>query len=217
MGTRTYKAALFDLDGTLIDTYALILGSMRYSTRTYLGVEFSDEELMSLVGTPLEAQMIHFAGGDVERGAELTRVYREHNHRTHDEAIAEFPGVAEMLAALKEKDIPLAIVTSKKHELAARGMRCCGIEGYFDFLIGPDDFPAHKPDPGPVLEGCRRLGIDPAECLYVGDSPYDIQAGNAAGCATVSVTWGVFPVEVLAKDNPTYVIDEPSALVSMLA
>lgn len=216
MGNGTYKAVLFDLDGTLIDTYNLILGSMRHATETYLGVELPEDELMSLVGTPLDDQMVYFAGGDVERGAELARVYREHNERTHDEAIRGFDGVPEMLAALREKGVPMSIVTSKRHALAERGMRCCGIDGFFDFLIGPDDHPDHKPNPGPVLEGCRRLGLDPSECLYVGDSPFDIQAGNGAGCATVAVSWGVFPVETLAKDNPTYTIDNPAELVALL-
>lgn len=216
MGEAAYKAVLFDLDGTLIDTYQLILSSMRHSTRTYLGKDLSDEELMSLVGTPLDDQMIHFADGDVERGLELARVYREHNERVHDEVIREFAGVAEMLGRLKDAGIPLAVVTSKRHVLAMRGIRCCGLEGYLDFVIGPDDFPVHKPDPGPVAEGCCRLGFDPSDCLYVGDSPYDIQAGNAAGCATVVVSWGVFPIDLLKQDNPTFVIDDPAALVGIV-
>lgn len=215
--TKAHKAALFDLDGTLIDTYALILNSMRHATRTYLGQEFSDEELMARVGTPLDDQMIFFAGGDVERGLELARVYREHNERTHDEAIRRFEGVTEMLAALRAKGVPVAVVTSKRHALALRGMRCCGIDGLVDFVIGPDDFPAHKPDPGPVLEGCRRLGLAPESCLYVGDSPYDIQAGNAAGCTTVAVSWGVFPVETLDRTNPSAVIDDPAELLDFFA
>jgi pyrophosphatase PpaX len=215
MDDRGYKAVLFDLDGTLIDTYELILSSMRYSTRTTLGREFSDEELMSLVGTPLDDQMVYFAGGDKRLGVELAAVYREHNERVHDEMIRGFSGVPEMLSALKEKHIRLAVVTSKRHALALRGIRCCGLEEYLDFVIGPDDFPAHKPDPGPVMEGYRRLGLDADACLYVGDSPYDIQAGNAAGCDTVAVSWGVFSREVLKKEHPTYVVDTPSELVAL--
>ena len=212
---RGYGAVLFDLDGTLVDTYRLILGSMRHATRACLGREIPEGELMSLVGTPLDDQMVFFAGGDAELGAELARVYREHNERTHDREIRRFPGVEDMLAQLRRAGLPVAVVTSKKHALAMRGIRRCGLEGLVDFVIGPDDFPAHKPDPGPVLEGCRRAGVEPSACLFVGDSPFDIQAGNAAGCATVAVSWGVFTAERLAEDGPTYTVGSPAEICSI--
>ena len=66
----------------------------------------------------------------------------------------------------------------------------------------------HKPDPAPILLGCERMGAQPEECVYVGDSPFDIAAGNAAGCKTLAVTWGMFPEEKLVVENPTEIIHE---------
>ena len=87
------------------------------------------------------------------------------------------------------------------------------MSSYFDFLIGPDDFPEHKPEPGPVLEGCRRMGFNPANCVYVGDSPFDIHSGNGAGTTTIAVLWGMFTREKLAVENPDIYCETVSDLV----
>ena len=113
-----------------------------------------------------------------------------------------FPGVPELLADLRETGLPFGVVTSKRHEAAVRGLATFGLDGAFDLLIGSDDCAAHKPDPGPVLQGCRQLGLRPEECAYVGDSPFDLQAGRGAGCPTAAVLWGMFPEEVLLAEKP---------------
>ena len=73
----------------------------------------------------------------------------------------------------------------------------CGLAEFFPFLVSPDDWPEHKPAPGPVAHGCDLLGLSARVCLYVGDSPFDLQAGRGAGCPTAAVLWGMFPEEVL--------------------
>ena len=83
-------------------------------------------------------------------------------------------------------------------------------------LVGADDCEPNKPDPAPVVMGARLLGLEPPECLYVGDSPFDIRAGNAAGCPTVAVLWGMFGEDELRTENPTYVIRTFSELVSLV-
>ena len=198
------KGIMFDNDGTIVDTYNLILLSMRHATESVLGQQFDDEELMALVGTPLETQMAHFANGDEALRVELTRVYRAHNHAHHDEMVSLYDGVAEGLAKLKANGLPLGVVTSKRHGLAQRGLEIVGVWQYFDFLVGTDDCETSKPDPGPVLLGAQRLGLDPRDCMYVGDSPFDIKAGNAAGCTTLAALWGMFGEDELAKEMPDY-------------
>ena len=198
------QGIMFDNDGTIVDTYDLILSSMHYATETVLGREFSDDELMALVGTPLETQMAHFAKGDEALRVELTRVYRTHNHEHHDAMVSLYDGVAEGLAELKAHGLPLAVVTSKRHGLAQRGLEIVGVWQYFDFLIGTDDCETSKPDPGPILLGTQHMGLDPKDCMYVGDSPFDIKAGNAAGCTTMAALWGMFSEEELSKEMPDY-------------
>lgn len=96
-------------------------------------------------------------------------------------------------------------------------MESTEIEGYFDFLVAPDTFPAHKPDPAPVLHGCELFGVSPDECIYIGDSPYDLQAGRGAGCVTVAALWGMFAREELLAERPDYAITALSELVPIAA
>lgn len=209
------KAVLFDLDGTLLDTHDLILASFRHATSEVLGRSFPDEVLMQKVGQPLATQMWDFTD-DAAVHEQLLTTYRTFNHAAHDECVRAFEGVAEALAELHERGLRMGVVTSKMHALAMRGIEICGLADYIECLVAPDDFPAHKPDPGPVAYGCELLGLQPSECLYVGDSPFDIQAGNGAGCATVAVTWGMFAPELLAEHSPSHTIDTPAELPALL-
>ena len=205
---------MFDNDGTLVDTRDLILASMRHSTRAVLGRVIPDEVLMHKVGQPLAVQMRDFTDDEALQD-ELLRVYREHNHSVHDAWVSAFPGVREGLAALHEAGVRMGVVTSKLHELAWRGLVITELAPYLDCCIGADDCEHYKPEPEPVLRGCEALGLEPDACLYVGDSPYDIQAGNAAGCATVAVPWGVFTLDDMRECRPTYEIESFDELVSM--
>ena len=209
--TQPIQAVLFDLDGTLLDTHDLILSSFRHSTREVLGRVVPDEELLAKVGQPLDVQMRDFTD-DPALQEKLVEVYREHNHAVHDAQVKTFPGVPEALEALDRAGVRMAVVTSKRQALAQRGLDVCEIARFMEFVVAPDVFPEHKPAPGPVLHACELMGLDPAACMYVGDSPYDIMAGNAAGCATVAATWGMFSIEDLSACAPTFMIDDPAAL-----
>lgn len=199
---RDIQALLFDADGTLLDTYDLIVASMRHTVNGIAGGNWDDDELMARVGTPLPEQMTHFADGDPERAEELTRLYREHNDGIHDEGIKAFPDTREALQMLADAGFRMGVVTSKRHYLANRGLEMCGLAGFFDVLVGSDDWPEHKPAAGPILRGCELLGVAPEHCAYVGDSPFDIQAGNAAGCLSVAALWGMFKPAELDACHP---------------
>lgn len=199
------EGVLFDLDGTLLDTHDLLLASFRHAVHEVLGEAgdaIPDETLMAKVGQPLNTQMWDFSGPDEQLHDELCRVYREYNHRIHDQMVRPFPGADASLSALTAAGLGLGVVTSKRHALAIHGLELFGLDARFRFLIGADDWETAKPDPGPILHGCDLLGIDPARCVYVGDSPYDMQAGNAAGCITVAATWGMFDRALLEAQRP---------------
>lgn len=212
-GKRDVQAVLFDLDGTLLDTYRLILESFRHATREVLGAPLPDAVLMAKVGMPLAEEVKDFTD-DPALQAELVRVYRAHNERVHDELVRVFPGVPEMLGELGDCDVRMGVVTSKRSDLAQRGLEVCGLGGRFEFVIGSDMCARHKPDPEPVLLGCARLEVDPAVCAYVGDSPFDIVAGNAAGCASIAATWGMFSEEDLVAAAPARVAHAPAEVPS---
>ena len=210
------KAVLFDNNGTLVDTHEIILASMRYSTRKVLDRVIPDEVLMRKVGQPLVVQMRDFTP-DEELQMEIVRVYREHNATIHDEGISAFPGTREALEALADAGFALGVVTSKLGVTAWHGLELCGLAPYLTCCIGAEDCVHYKPEAEPVLRGAEALGLSPHECWYVGDSPYDIQAGKAAGCQTIAVTWGVFSESDLLGEAPDQVCRTWPELVDFCA
>lgn len=144
---------------------------MRYAVNDVLGCSLDDAELMAGVGTPLYDQMLHFTGGDETRATEITQIYRDHNDGVHDARIRAFGDTKAALERFQAAGIPMGVVTSKRHAMAQRGLEMSGIAGYFQFLIGHDDWPEHKPAPGPILRGCELLGTAPERSLYVATAP----------------------------------------------
>jgi pyrophosphatase PpaX len=182
-----YPVVLFDLDGTVIDTGAIILASMRHAAETVIGADYSDEQLMAAVGGPgLEAQMHAL---DPERVDELVRVYRAHNEPLHD-TIAVCEGMDVVLDALKDRGHRLGIVTAKRRATVDLAFARVPIEHLFDTVVGGDETDRHKPDPAPLLLALERMEARPEDAAYVGDSPFDMQAAKAAGLHAIGVSWG---------------------------
>jgi pyrophosphatase PpaX len=182
-----YPVVLFDLDGTVIDSGAIILASMRHAAETVLGGEYTDERLMAAVGGPgLEAQMVAL---DPERVDELVRVYRAHNEPLHD-TLECCTGMEGVLATLKDRGHRLGIVTAKRRLTVDLAFARLPIEHLFETVVGGDETERHKPDPAPLLLALERLGARPEQAAYVGDSPFDMQAAQAAGLYAVGVSWG---------------------------
>ena len=199
------RVVLFDLDGTLIDSGAIILASMRHAAETVLERRIPDAELMAAVGGPgLVAQMRAL---DSERAEELVRVYREHNEPLHEE-LAACAGILEVLPELTRAGVRLGIVTAKRVPTVRLAFDAIPeLERHFDVIVGAEDTERHKPHPEPILEALARLGAQPAEAAYVGDSPFDVQAAKAAGVRAVAVTWGrIHDDERLAREKPDAIV-----------
>lgn len=209
---RCFKGFLFDLDGTLIDTTDLIRQSFRHASREVLGEQLPDEVLMANVGQPLDKQMELL---DSARAAELYDVYREFNHARHDEYIREYDGVEQLLTSLRERGAKLGIVTSKSRMTVDMALRCIPIGHYFDALVTTDDTDRHKPHPQPLQLAMDLLDVTPGESVYIGDSPFDIEAGQAAGMATVAVGWGIFPAVRLKELEPDFFFVRPGEILRL--
>jgi pyrophosphatase PpaX len=187
IGRVRFPVVLFDLDGTVIDSGAIILASMRHAAETVVGGEWSDAELMKAVGGPgLEAQMVAL---DPDRVDELVRVYRAHNEPLHD-TLECCVGMEDALARLKAEGRRLGIVTAKRRLTVDLAFAQLPLEHLFETVVGGDETERHKPDPDPLLLALARLGASPEETAYVGDSPFDMQAAKAAGVYAVGVSWG---------------------------
>ncbi|HEX7083424.1 MAG TPA: HAD-IA family hydrolase [Gaiellaceae bacterium] len=207
-----FPVALFDLDGTVVDSGPIILASMRHATRTVLRREYTDAELMVNVGGPgLEAQMHALAP---DRADELVRVYRAHNEPLHD-TLEAFPGIAAVLAQLKDEGRRLGVVTAKRRGTVELAFARLPLAHLFETVVGGDETERHKPHPEPLLLGLERLGATPAEAAYVGDSPYDVEAARAAGMFAVGVTWGLIHDRGRLHEADA-VVDRPEELLALL-
>jgi len=210
---RSVKAVLFDLDGTLIDSIPLIVASLRHAMSTVLAVDLSDEQLMRNIGTPLVKQMREFSP---EHADELLRVYREHNAIHHDTWVNEYPMTSETLLALKAMGYPVGVVTSKAGEGARRGLAVTGLDQYIDILVTCDDTDRHKPEPDPLYLAAERFGLKATECVYVGDSEFDMMAAKAAGAVSIAALWGPFPDETVLGPGVDHALETITGLLPLL-
>jgi pyrophosphatase PpaX len=208
-----YKAVVFDLDGTLVDSVELITVSFQHAIREVLGREMSREEATTWVGRPLREQMELF---DPEHADELVEVYREFNHREHDRMLTLYDGILNLLAGLLKAGVKLGLVTSKSRYTTQMAFDLTGIESYFDATVCSDESSGNKPAPDPILTCLERLGVVVAEAAYVGDSPWDMQAAHAATVDAIAVTWGVFPAESLAAEKPDVLVHTIPELAEVL-
>ncbi|HSX21769.1 MAG TPA: HAD-IA family hydrolase [Gaiellaceae bacterium] len=209
-----FPVVLFDLDGTVVDSGAIILASMRHATREVLGREFGDEELMQAVGGPgLEAQFAAFAPDRVE---ELVRVYRAHNEPLHDELVS-CAGMDDVLVQLREEGRRLGVVTAKRRSTVELAFASVPLGHLFETIVGGDETERHKPDPEPLLLAANRMNAKPSDTAYVGDSPFDMLAAKAAGMYAVAVTWGgIHDRAKLEAVEPDAIVDSAEELLAVL-
>jgi len=196
----TPRAVLFDLDGTLIDSIPLIVASMRHAFAGRARAP-SVPEWVALIGTPLDAMIRRWAADEADV-ALLKERYKEHQWEHHDAMVRAFPGVPGVLEALGARGVRMAVVTSKLEPSARRSLEFLGLLAHFEALVGLESTTRHKPDPEPVRFALGALSVGAAEAAFVGDSPHDMRAGNAAGVATVATLWGPFTRADLAPAHP---------------
>ena len=204
-------AILFDLDGTLVDSIALILQSARYAFEK-LGREWiTDAVWREGIGIPLPTMFMRHARDVAERDA-LIAAYREYQLEHHDRLVSCYEDVVETVAALREEGHELAVVTSKSEWLAYRALALVGLARQVETVVGLESSKRHKPDPEPVRVALHRLGVPPEHALFVGDSVHDVMAGNAAGVTTIAATWGAFARADLEPGSPSHWLDRISDL-----
>lgn len=213
MTNRKIKALLFDFDGTLLDTNELIIQTFLHVLETKFPGKYSREDVLPFLGPSLKDT---FSTVDLERVDELVQDYRIWNIAHHDELVTEFDGVLETLLTLKEAGIRLAIVSTKRQEMLARGLRILKAEGLFEVIIGSDDVKNVKPDPEPILLALEKMGLRKDEVIMIGDNSHDIEGGKNAGVKTAGVAWSLKGEAFLAQFKPDYMLHHLSDLLEIV-
>ncbi|MGI6361586.1 MAG: HAD family hydrolase [Bacillota bacterium] len=180
-------AILFDLDGTIANSLPGILDTTR---RTYenFNLPWHKEEALSLVGLPLLAVGEKLLGAN--HAQEYYDAYQKNFLSYRGADVEAYDGIPQLLQKLTAQEIPLAIVTSKVRRGCLRTLKALDLTHYFKHLVTASDGCGAKPDPEPVLCACQKLGKEPSETLFIGDSFFDIKSGQAAGTTTCAVSWG---------------------------
>lgn len=208
------RGVAFDLDGTLIDT---ALGLSQAVDLALYALELpvaGEERVVTWIGNGADIMMqraLKWSLKDKEPDLAQLNMARKLFDRYYAETVEEgsflFPGVAATLAALKEKGLPLAVVTNKPTPFVTPLLEDLGIAQYFQTIIGGDDVKEKKPHPEALYKVMETLGLAADELLFVGDSRNDIQAAQAAGCPSVGLTWGYNYGEAIGLSNPDVVFD----------
>jgi pyrophosphatase PpaX len=209
------QTALFDLDGTLIDSIRLILDSYHHTLTQHHLPARTDEDWLRGVGTPLAVQFSDWR--DMPEVLEaMISTYREYNLKHHDTMVTVYPGVLEAVREIKAAGIQTGLVTSKNRQGALRGLKLVGLEALMDVLVCADEVNNPKPHPEPVSKAVELLGADPARTVYVGDSIHDMHSGRAAGVKTAAALWGPFGRDHLESARPDFWLETPADLVGLL-
>ena len=211
------KLIILDFDGTLGDTRANIVLTMR-RTLVRLGYAVPDEDtIAATIGVPLEKGFEQMLPGiSPDDVALCARTYREIFQECRKEMVPGlFPHVMETLAALKESGCVLTIASSRSYGSLKEFLREMGIAPYISYVLGANSVTHAKPHPEPVLKTMADMGFTADETLVVGDMPVDIQMGKGAGARTCAVTYGNASREELIAAGADYVIDDFSELTGI--
>jgi HAD superfamily hydrolase (TIGR01509 family) len=201
---------LFDLDGTLVDSAADICGAIQDTLASTRRTDLSDEFLRGYIGRhllELFADVLpEYSPEQIDRLiVDYRRIYPARGHAM----TRVYPGVREALAALEGRKSTATIKATHTTRLVLEQF---GLLQFFDHVQGTDGFPA-KPEPDVIHASLKVFGVPPEECLMVGDSPADMEAGRRAGVRICAVRYGYGKAGDLARYQPDYWIDDPRELL----
>jgi len=205
------RAVAFDLDGTLIDSFADLTAAVNGVREHYRLPPISQNEVRRHVGQGAP-ELVRRAVPvpPVEQGAAHAR-FLDFYDRNLLHSTRPYPGVEAVLQGLT--GLPLGVITNKPIAQTEAILRGLGWTGRFAVVLGGDSLSAKKPDPLPVIEFLRRTGVKAGETIMVGDSPADICAGQAAGTLTAAVVYGNTARDDLAALNPAFLLDDLAELL----
>jgi N-acetyl-D-muramate 6-phosphate phosphatase len=190
-------AVLFDLDGTLIDSAHGLTAATNAMRAVRCLPDMPHEQLRPHAGSGARGMLraaFDKTSAHVDYEALRDEFYVHYEaHMLHN--TRAFANVDAMLNALDQRRLPWAIVTNKATRFAQPTAEALGLWPRAGALVAGDTTAFTKPHPEPLLEAARRLGQSPRACVYVGDDPRDMQAGRAAGMATLAAAWGYLGVE----------------------
>ena len=212
-----YKAVIFDLDGTLLNTLDDLAASVNFAPKTCGYPERTIEEVRAFIGNGV-IKLMQRATPDGISQEEFDRCFgsfRTHYLKHMFDTTKPYDGILPLLDTLKAAGIKTAVVSNKLHS---------GVVGLCkDFFgdrltcaFGVLDESERKPAPANVFKAIKEMQVEAADCVYVGDSEVDVQTANNAGLDCIAVTWGYRDPDVLKMNSPKYMIEKPEEILPIV-
>ncbi len=206
------KAVLFDLDGTLVDSFKSIVLAFNESLNLAGMPPVAQARLGKRIGTPYDKIMVDLYPELADDPGLLKDMSAEFNKRRHElteKYTRAYPGVRDTLEKIKNLGLKTCVVTTTHRDMTEKMLNDTKIDPFIELIISRDDVKKLKPDPEPLFLAMEKMGVVPGECVMVGDHPNDILAAKNAGLRVVIIP-KAHKKESLIKYNPDYLIDNSS-------
>mgnify|MGYP002868925895 CR=1 FL=1 len=217
---KTYKAAIFDMDGTLADTLADLHDSVNEMLAHYNFPPRTIDEVRQFVGNGARKLMIRSLPADKaadEKFVDEALAYYDGCYARHClNKVKPYDGIPEFLAALEAKKIPLGICTNKQHFAAIDITEKILAPIKFSYVSGDKPGQPRKPNPARALAGAELFGVAAEDVAYFGDTAVDIQTALNAGFLAVGVTWGFRPRSELVESGAQIIVDSPQEILDLI-
>lgn len=212
----SYRACIFDLDGTLCDSVESIAWSGNHMLADLGMRQATLEDYKRFVGDGVDVLMYRLLrfGGDEEgvRFEEAKKIYTEYFAEGCLYRVKAYPGIPDMLTELKDCGAKMAVLSNKPHENTENVIERVFGKELFDLVQGQCELFPRKPAPDGALYLAQQMGVSPQECIYAGDTGTDMQTGKAAGMYTIGVLWGFRGREELVREGADCVIKTATEL-----
>lgn len=207
------QSVLFDFDGTIINTNALIEEGLNYFAEKYRGSRLNKQEHAALTGKTLEDQMAYINETHAEGMTEQFRIWYKHHHNQKTYA---FPGIKEIIKTLHGANYKLGIVSNNSTESIKMGLKHLDLEHYFETIITRDDVSETKPSPEGIQKMLHVMDLNQEHALFIGDTSNDILAAKQAGIHSVMVGWSHMHIDDIMTLEPDYIILLPEHILNVI-
>ena len=211
------KAVIYDLDGTLLNTLGDLTAAVNHGLSACGLPARTEAQVRTYLGDGVKELIARACPADADEAtkAAVLAAYLPYYAAHNMDLTAPYAGVLDLLTDLRQQGVKTAVV-SNKHDAGTQALCAHYFAGLLDLAVGGGDARPLKPAPDSLLYAMERLGVDPANVWYVGDSVQDVQTAHNAGVKCASVTWGFQDRERLVAENPTALVNDAAELRKIL-
>lgn len=212
-----YKAVIFDLDGTLLNTLDDLASSVNFALKEFSFPERTTDEVRRFIGNGVIKLMQRATPNGIDKKTfdACFEKFRAHYLAHMTDTTAPFDGIPELLEKLKENSVSTAVVSNKIHS-GVVGLCKDFFGGSLTCAFGVENESERKPSPANVFKAFKELGITASEAIYVGDSEVDVQTAKNSGLDCIGVTWGFRERSELEESGAKFIVEKPEEILKIV-